>query len=208
MSDQNLKQEIEQLQRKKDELSLEYYVKKNQFEKYQQSVFYRLFQKAPIVKRHIRLGVKYLTRKRSVREFLNPEINERKANKRIKRLRYQMYELGFTYEALEQLKYMYRTSDIKALRMQAAFELGRYYADQYTVESAKEGIQYLNDCIKKDRNKKRKERATIMLAECLVQLGQKQEAKHVIERTLASSIRIDSLLALASIEESFENKIK
>ena len=208
MSDQNLKQEIEQLQRKKDELRLEYYAKKSQFEKYQQSVFYRLFQKAPIVKRHIRLGAKYLTRKRSVREFFNPEINERKANKRIKRLRYQMYELGFTYEALEQLKYMYRTSDIKALRMQAAFELGRYYADQYTVESAKEGIQYLNDCIKKDRNKKRKERATIMLAECLVQLGQKQEAKNVIERTLASSIRIDSILALASIEESFENKIK
>src|SRR5690625_1626101 len=208
MSEQNLKQEIELLKQKKDELNLQYYAQKSQFEKYQQSIFYRFFQKAPIIKRNLRLGVKYLTRKRSVRELYNPTINEKKADKTIKRLRYQMYELGFTYEALKQLKYMYRTSDIKALRMQAAFELGRYYADQYTEEAAKEGIQYLRACIKKDRNKKRKDWATILLAESLVQLGRSQEAKNVIERSLASSIQIDPILALTSIEETFENKIK
>ncbi|GEN44230.1 glycosyltransferase [Alkalibacillus haloalkaliphilus] len=204
----HVEKQLEEARQLNEQLTVEYYSKRRHYNTVRHNMVSRLVsERLPVVKRNIRLAKKYATRKRSPREFINPKINEQKATKKVNKVKYQLYEMGFTYKGLEELDYMYNKSDIKAVRMRAGFELGLWCANQYDQQSALKAIDYLDTVIKKDRNAKRKEQATVLKAESLQLLGQTEEANELIDQALKLNVHADLLLAKASLASNFSRKI-
>ncbi|GAA0468370.1 glycosyltransferase [Alkalibacillus silvisoli] len=204
----HVNKQLEEARRLNEQLTVDYYSKKKHYNTVKHNVVSHLLaQKAPVIKRNIRLAKKYATRKRSPREFINPNINEKKANQKIRKVKYQLYEMGFTAKALEELTYMFNKSDIKAVRMQAGFELGLWYANQYDKSQAKQAIHYLNPIIQKDKNNKRAERAKVLKAESLFLLGDRDEANQLIDEALKENVHADLLLAKASLQPNFSRQM-
>ncbi|MED3655568.1 glycosyltransferase [Heyndrickxia sporothermodurans] len=181
---------------------------KNQYDAIKQSNVWELFIQMNKLKRFMKLCLKYITGKRSIIELFDPSIKKKNAKKKIKKLKYRLYELGLTEKALAELKKESIKSDNKYVRKFAAWELGLWYANQYSEEDAKKSIEFVNKAIKGEKDRSFLRKSAIVKAECYDILNRKKEAEFVISEALVSQKHADLYLARANLESSYTERIK
>lgn len=128
--------------------------------------------------------------------------------RKIERVKYRLYNLGFTKKALKDLYEFYQQDEDAYLKRLAAWELTLYYANQYKEESAKKSLEFLPEAIKNSKDKALLRKAAIIKAECLELLNKLEEAKDVISHALVSNKHADLYLAAANLESSITEKEK
>ncbi|WP_026691451.1 glycosyltransferase [Alteribacter aurantiacus] len=145
------------------------------------------------------------TQKRKLKNIISPG-KKRTQVKKIERLKFRLYNLGFTKRGLADLENIVKNEQDPYLIRLAAWELATWHANNYTVESAKECLSYIDIAIKNDPDNGNFRRAAIMKAECYDLLGQNQLGKSELEKALKKEEHPDLYLAIASLVEEQEEK--
>ncbi len=125
----------------------------------------------------------------------------------VKKLKDHLYTLGFTTKALRELQDVYQSAKDPYLKRLVAWELLLWFANQYTIDGAKEALHYIQavETGEKDRNQLR--RIAIMKAECLDRIGQNVEAKQVITSALEKEIHPDLYFARVNLEKMLSDRL-
>jgi glycosyltransferase involved in cell wall biosynthesis len=148
-----------------------------------------------------------LTGKRHWTQLFNHTWKEKRANNRVKKLKYKLYELGFTETVLAELKHVVQHSDDRYLVRAAAWEIALWYANEQTKQGAESALHYLPLAIKGQKQKEQRRRISIVEAECYHLLEETTKAKQSIHKALAVEEHIDLFLAMANLEMSLSEKI-
>ncbi|HLR01819.1 MAG TPA: glycosyltransferase [Virgibacillus sp.] len=126
----------------------------------------------------------------------------------VDQVKYKLYNLGFTDRGLEELKALYNRDNQPHLKRLAAWELALWHANQYTEADAEQCITYLPDVTRGVSDTSVLRRAAIVEAESLHILGKIKEAKSVIQEALASIKHADLYLAMASLQDDMNKRVK
>src|SRR5690625_7746654 len=97
--------------------------------------------------------MKYIVGKRDRREIFSRSLKKKKAKDKIKKLKYSLYDLGFTDKALAELEKESIKSDNPYTRRYAAWELALWHANQYSNEGAEKCLAFLSQAMKGEKNK-------------------------------------------------------
>ncbi|WP_404429369.1 glycosyltransferase [Sutcliffiella horikoshii] len=166
-----------------------------------------LFSLAKRTYKILKFNIQYLNGKRSIRQLFDPTIDNKKANSRIKKLKYSLYELGFTYKALKDLHDIVEKNANKHLKKKAAWELALWHANKYNKQDAEKCLEYLTTVKRGEKNKSLLRRIAIIEAECLDTLDRQAEGKKVINKRLEKDTHIDLFFARANLESSIEERL-
>jgi glycosyltransferase involved in cell wall biosynthesis len=123
-----------------------------------------------------------------------------KAEKKVKELRYKLFNLGFTsraYMELNKIAIEHTNSYIKRL---AARELAVWHANSYNNEGAKRCINWLNIAKNGEEDSTKLRQSSVLEAECYGVLGQTGKALKVLEQALKKEKHADLYLARANLE--------
>jgi len=180
----------------------------SQYDAIKQGNVWRLLKFMNKLKRFVKLCMKYIVGKRDRREIFSRSLKKKKAKDKIKKLKYSLYDLGFTDKALAELEKESIKSDNPYTRRYAAWELALWHANQYSNEGAEKCLAFLSQAMKGEKNKDFQRRAAILEAESYDIMGMVKEAKDVISHALASEIHADLYLAAANLESSYAERIK
>lgn len=134
--------------------------------------------------------------------------NKRGQVKKIERLKYRLYNLGFVEKAIDDLIHTVSTSRDPYLKRLAAWELAVWYANQYTKEGAKNCLKYLAAAIENEKDKVLLRRAAILIAESYEILDDIEIGKRVIMDALALDKHPDLYLAAANLELDLPSKLE
>lgn len=178
-----------------------------QYEAINKGFMWGMLTKMKRLKRFLKLCLKYILGKRDKREIFNPSLKAKKAQSRITKLKYNLYELGFTEKALAELEKECAHSDNPLVRKNAAWELAVWYANQYDHEGATKCLEYLPIATKREENRDFIRRAAILKAESYVILNKEKQAKEVIAYALASTKHADLYLAAANLEPTYKERL-
>lgn len=195
---------IAEAEKENKALTQEYTLLQEQFDRIETRYINRLYK----MKRLFKLAIKYLIGKRHIKELFSRSLKQKKARNRIRKLRYQLYDMGFTKKARIELEKEQHQSDNPYVRRYAAWELALWYANEYTLEGAEKSIYFITEAMKGEKDRDFLLKSSILKAESYDIMGEKEEAKRVIAHALASSIHVDLYLAAANLESSYEEKIK
>ncbi|SDZ55570.1 Glycosyl transferases group 1 [Evansella caseinilytica] len=146
--------------------------------------------------------------KRKWHQLYQRSTKQKSAERRLKRLRYSLYDLGFIKKALADLEDIFFKTDNQYLKRLVAWELALWHANQYKKEDANKCLKYLSEAVKGERSRDFLRRKTILEAECYTLLGQTDKAKHSITKALATEEHGDLYLAAANLETSPEDRVK
>ncbi|MFD1639777.1 glycosyltransferase [Evansella tamaricis] len=127
--------------------------------------------------------------------------------RKIERLKFRMYNLGFINRGLSDLQYLLENSEDSYLRKLAAWELATYYANQYTEENAKQCLYFLNVATKGEKDIDLLRRSAILMTECYEILGNIEEGKQVLTKLINKKPHVDLYLARANMEPLSEDRI-
>lgn len=191
-----------------DAAKREHMILTSEYRKIKQGYLWRSRTDIKNLKRTAKLYMKYLLGKRDRKELFNPSLRKKKAKQRIKKLKYSLYDLGFTDKALAELEKESMKSDNPYVRRYAAWELALWYANQYSREGAEKCLAFLPCATKGEKNQDFLRRSAILEAESYDILGKVIEAKHVISHALVSTTHADLYLAAANLESTFPERIK
>ena len=212
---QNLKQQVEAADRELktareqyEHVKLEHVQLSSQYDAIKQGSIWRIVTSMHKIKRMLQLYMKYMLGKRDRREIFDRSLRKRKAKNKIKKLKYNLYDLGFTEKALAELTKESKTSDNPYTRRYAAWELALMYANQYNKEGAEKCLTFLSQAEKRVKNRDFLRRLAILKAESYDIIGRVTEAKDVISHALASQKHADLYLARANLETSFTERVK
>ena len=128
--------------------------------------------------------------------------------KKMERVKYRLYNLGFSEKGLAELTLYAKQEEDIYLKQQATWELAVYYANQYSKEAARQCINLIDEVIFDEKDQGDLRRAAILKAESYDLLGEKKEARHVLSHALASKKHADLYLAQASLASTDKNKMK
>ncbi len=159
-------------------------------------------------RRAARRHAAYLSGRRNRREIIDPSIKKKKAKRQIKKLKYNLNELGFEKKALFDLERIFQTTDNRYLKKLAAWELALWHANKYSKEGAIRSLFYLSEAKRKTKDKDFLRKIAIMEAECHLLLNQIEEGKDVIRKALMNGEHADLYLAAANLESTIEEKLK
>ncbi|WP_233443851.1 glycosyltransferase [Halalkalibacterium halodurans] len=159
------------------------------------------------VKKLLKMIVQLVTRKKSWRQLFSSSWKKKKAQQRIKKLKYSLYELGFTKRALADLRGLLKT-DNRYLRQLAAWELALWHANQYTRTDARECLTYLQQATAGKAERSFLRRAAIIEAECYKLLDEIEKGKQRIADKIKEYPHPDLYLAAANLEEHPLDRVK
>ena len=205
---QNLDKEIEQAKQENEQLKQEYNRLRRQYDAIKQGNLWKLLQSIKKVKRFMKLCIKYILGKRDRREIFNRSLKVKKARNRIKKLKYKLYELGFTKKALAELEKECFCSDNAFVRKYTAWELAVWHANQYDATNAEKCLSLLSVATKGEKNRDFLRRSAILKAESYAILNEEEKAREVISQALASHVHADLYLAAANLESAYEERLK
>lgn len=128
--------------------------------------------------------------------------------KKLKQIKYQLYNLGFTDRAYADLVHYYQTIDDPQLKRLAAWELTLWHANQNTEAGSKHALDYIEAARDSEKDIHQLRRIAILEAECLEATGRIEQGKQVIQEMLALQKHADLYLAAANMEEKIEERLK
>ncbi|MBU9712949.1 glycosyltransferase [Evansella tamaricis] len=203
-----VEEEITREKEKNKELFIELNSLKLEFETLKQSSWWKFLRKTKKGVSFIKKLVLCLIGKKSWYE-LRISGNPKSAEKRIKKIKYSLYELGFTKKALEELDNLVLNSNNFYLRRLAAWELALWHANQYSRESSEKCLKYLKTAMIGEKRKDPIRRSLILKAECYDLLGENVKGKGLLKKSLTKDRdrHPDLLLALANLEGSTDRRL-
>ncbi|ART78694.1 glycosyl transferase family A [Sutcliffiella horikoshii] len=150
----------------------------------------------------------YITGKRHWKQLFNQTWKINRVEKRVKKLRYKLYELGFTHAVLKELQHYVKFSEDRYLVRSAAWELALWYANKQTVDDAKYTVHYLSVVKNGEKSKDKLRRIAILEAESIHLLGESTKGKQIIHNAMTRETHPDLYLAAANLETVISEKIK
>ncbi len=142
--------------------------------------------------------------KEKLKKIMNPG-KKRTQIRKIERMKYRLYELGFRDRSIEDLKAFAAESGV--LRQYAAWELAVWYVNQYSKRGAEQSLYYLEIALEGEKDSSTIRRAKVLQAECYARLGQVEQAANLLRNELKHSKHVDLYLGLASLIHSAEEKV-
>jgi glycosyltransferase involved in cell wall biosynthesis len=179
-----------------------------QYRRLKESKVIALLRNLTKVKRGLKVSLQYVTGRRNWRQLIDPTINKNKAKKRLKQLKYNLNELGFTKKATAELEAIIEKTDNRQLQQLAAWELALSFANQYTNEAARRCLELLPVAVKGKRDREFLRRVAIIEAECYDILGQVDKGKAIISEATKLKPHADLYLAQANLEKSMPRRMK
>lgn len=127
--------------------------------------------------------------------------------KKVERLKYRLYNLGFYDRALADLKELFLHDEDAYTRRLAGWELALWHANKYTQEDARECLTYIDAVISDSKDEVLLRRAAILRAECYDLLGEQKKGMEMVEAAIAHKPHPDLYLSAANLEESMEKRM-
>ncbi len=196
---EKLKKENERLRNRRDELiSLHQAIQK--------SLFWRLFTLLRQKENHPLL--KFAKRLRTLIRGQSTAHRKKRAKQRINKLKYMLYEFGFTEKGVAELQQIFEEEQNVFLKQMAAWELALWYANKYNKDDAQRCLTWLSKAMEAERDASMLRKAAVIEAECLHLLGKVDQAKTVLRRVLLKEEHGDLLLGLANLEHSAPKRLE
>lgn len=140
----------------------------------------------------------YITGKRHWKQLFTQKWKINRVEKRMKKYRYKLHELGFTHTVLSELQHFVQFSDDKLLVRSAAFELAQWYATMQE-EYATYALHYLSIAKKGEKSKEKLRELSILEAFII---GESVNGKQNISNAIARRLQQDHYLAAANMPKS------
>ena len=145
--------------------------------------------------------------KKKARQKKEKEARLRQAEKRIEKLKYRLFNLGFEERAEKDL-YRIATGDKNSYAARlAARALALYYTGEESEAGAQQALEMLEIAAREKPGTVQARRDAIMKAECYALLGDKPAGRQVIEEALLKGADVDLYLAAANFEEGAEDRL-
>ncbi|OLO42337.1 glycosyl transferase family A [Alkalihalophilus pseudofirmus] len=128
--------------------------------------------------------------------------------RKVERIKYRLYNLGFIDRGLKELVELTNQSGDLYLKRLAAWELALWHANQYTKDSAKQCLQFLEVATTDEKDQDILRRATILRAESYEILGEFDKGKQILSDALTIKSHPDLYLAAANLETSPEKRLE
>lgn len=148
------------------------------------------------------------TGQKNWRQLFDRTLAKKNSKKKLKQLKYRLYDLGFEERALKELKQLFNKTDNTFLKRSVAWELSLWYANQYQSEKAEKALYYLTYAKQSFKDQEMQRRIAIMQAECYLLVNQKDKAEKIIEVALKEVSHIDLYLAMANISDTVLERIQ
>ncbi|WP_156324013.1 hypothetical protein [Bacillus sp. JCM 19034] len=141
--------------------------------------------------------------KETLKRLMNPG-KKRAQIRKIERMKYRLYELGFSEKAVDDLKLLIEEDHF--LKKYAAWELAVWYVNQYCKDGAEQCLYYLEIALDGEKDNGAIRRAKILQAECYQRLGNTIQAYQLLEAELKHSQHVDLYLGLVSLSGDVKEK--
>lgn len=141
----------------------------------------------------------YALGRRNIKKLYSKIYKQKEAINQLKQVKNYLYDLGFEERALCNLQDILYHSNNKYLTKAAAWELGFWFANKLTPNSAEQAIIYLELALGEEKNIDVRRRIIILLAEAYKILGYHSEGIQLIKEALEKEKHPDLLLALANL---------
>lgn len=128
--------------------------------------------------------------------------------KKLKDIKYHLYNLGFTDKALQELHRFYDDIDSKDIKRLIAWELVLWYAGDYSEHGAEKALQYVPAARDGETDLNQLRRIAIVEAECLDILNRQAEAMERIQELLAKDRHPDLYFAAANLEKEMNKRLE
>lgn len=122
-------------------------------------------------------------------------------------LKKQLYELGFTEQALKELRSLYNTASTANEKCIIGWELLVWYANQGDKESAREALEVIPAISSHESSADRLRRVAILEAECEKILDNTKKAKEIIQHEMEKNPHSDLYLAASRLETSATQRL-
>lgn len=132
---------------------------------------------------------------------------QREKQLRIKRIKNHLYTLGFEKQALIDFKQMLEAEKKLYVKRMIAWELALWYANQYTMNDAKQALQYVQIAREGEKNKNQLRQIAIVEAESLFHLHQKDKSRDLLQAIMTKQDHPDLYLAMANLETNPHEKL-
>ncbi len=157
------------------------------------------------LKQAVRTTGSYILGRRNRKWLYSSAYRKKDAHNRLKPYTRHLYELGFTEQALRDLKALHRTTRDKNLKQAAAWELALWHANAYTPADARQVFHYAPDAVRGLHDRDGLRRAAIITAESAALLGFTQSAEAILS-TVMHQHHADLYLAMANLEENLARR--
>ncbi|SFB27369.1 Glycosyl transferase family 2 [Lentibacillus halodurans] len=154
--------------------------------------------------RFLRSTTAYLLGRRNLKQLYSRSYKRKKAENRLKKYRYYLYELGFTEKALADLEKLYEKPEDRYQKRAVAWELALWHAGKYSKLGVRQALDYLPVVVDGENDKDRLRKAAIIKAECHDILDEPEEGKKEIDQALRMQEHPDLYLAYANLEGAVE----
>lgn len=149
----------------------------------------------------------YALGRRNIKKLYSKPYKQKDASNRLKAIKNYLYDLGFEEHALSDLQDILYHSNNKYLTKAAAWELGLWFANRLTQNSAEQAIIYLELALEEETNTNVRRRIAILIAEAYKILGLHSEGMQLMKEALKKEKHPDLLLALANLCPERENRL-
>lgn len=157
--------------------------------------------------KHVKAPAAYLLGRRNIKQLYSKSYKIKNALNTLKPYKFHLYDLGFTAKALADLENLQFETDDPYIQRAIAWELALWYANQTTVDGARQALDYLRVVTVGEKDENLQRRAAIIQAECYDRVGQIEAGKKVIHDRLAVEQHPDLLLARANLETSMNSRL-
>src|SRR5690625_3460016 len=159
------------------------------------------------IKKLIRTTGAYILGRRNRKQLYSKTYKKKQAANDLKSYMKNLYNEGFIEEALEDLQQIYKETNNRYLRQAVAWELALWFANKQTENSAFRAIPYVQDAKSLEDEHEALRCMTIIEAECLVTIGEREHAHALLLEQLEQASHPDLYLALANTETPVEKKL-
>ncbi|RNA68054.1 glycosyltransferase [Alteribacter keqinensis] len=159
-------------------------------------------------KRIAKLSVQLMLRRKNFKQVFSSSWKKNNAKQKIKKIKYKLYESGFSLKALEELNTLFNKADNKILRNETAWELALWHANQQNFTDAEKALHYLNEINRNGIRREFQKKIGIVEAECLHLIGKPSEGIDLLESIMVKNNHPDLFLARASLASNEEERLK
>ncbi|WEG13298.1 glycosyltransferase [Pullulanibacillus sp. KACC 23026] len=155
---------------------------------------------------------KAVNRRTASKKVTNKNLPKKKwqvnADRKIERAKRKLLNLGFVDTAYQELLNFVEDDDKTYLRKEAAWQLALFHANQYTKEDSKASLRFLEIAEEKEKDPIRIRQISVMKAEALELLEDREPAKTIIRNEMTKEETMDLYLAYANLETSLEKRLE
>ena len=159
-------------------------------------------------KQMVRTTGAYIVGKRNRKQLYSKTYKRKQASNELKAYKYALYNEGFIDEALADLQTMFKETNNRYVRQAIAWELALWFANKQTESGASRAIPYVQVIKSAEKDKQHVRHVTIIEAECLTMLGEREQAANLLLEQLTIDQHPDLYLALVNTETDISKKIQ